>query len=155
MNIRKATKRDLNRLNELQLALANYEYVFCKTLKKPESVKKKYKENYRKKMRSKNSVFFVAEDKKRIIGYILGEIETPEHPHIYNKRGYVVDAFILREYRRKGVGEQLFKKLMKWFKSKKVKWIKVAVYANNFNSYKFWQSMGFRDYVIWMTKIRK
>ena len=155
MKIRKATKRDLNRLNELQIGLANYEYLLCRTLKQPDSEKKKYKDNYKKKMRRKDCIFFVAEDKKKIIGYILGEIETPEHPHIYNKRGYIVDAFVEREYRRKGVGEKLFKQLIKWFKSKKIKWIKVAVYANNFNSYKFWQSMGFRDYVIWMTRIQK
>jgi len=155
MKIRKATKRDLKSLNELQLELANYEYFLCKTLKKPESVKKKYYANYKKKMRKKDCVFFVAVDRKKIVGYILGEIETPEHQHIFNKRGYIVDAFVLKEYRRKGVGEELFKKLIKWFKSKKIKWIKVAVYANNFNSIKFWEKMGFKEYVIWMTKMEK
>ena len=153
MKIRKATKKDLKSLNELQLALADYECFLCKTLKKPESVKKKYFNNYKKKIKSKNCIFFVAEDKGKIIGYVLGEIETPEHPHIFNKRGYIVDAFILKEYRRMGMGEQLFQELIKWFKSKGVKWIKVGVYANNFNSIKFWGKMGFKEYVIWMTKI--
>ena len=152
MKIRKATKRDLKTLNELQLALANYELIFSKTLKKPESVKKKYYQNYKKKIKKKDCIFFVAVDKKKIVGYIFGEIETPEHPHIYKKRGYIVDAFILRKYRRKGIGEKLYKKLIKWFKSKKVKWIKVGVYANNINSIKFWERMGFKEYVIWMTK---
>jgi len=155
MKIRKATKKDLNRLNELQLTLAEYEYFLCKTLKKPETVKKKYYENYKKKIRRKNCIFFVAVDKKKIVGYIFGEIENPEHPHIYEKRGYIVDAFVIKEYRRKGAGEKLLEKLLKWFKSKKIKWIKVAVYANNFNSIKFWKNMGFKDYVIWMTKMEK
>jgi len=53
------------------------------------------------------------------------------------------------------MGEKLFQELIKWFKSKGIKWIKVGVYANNFNSIKFWEKMGFKEYVIWMTKIEK
>jgi len=155
MIIRKATVKDLKSLNELQIGLAKYEAKLRKTLVNPEKVRKWYERHYEKLIKNKNSIFFVAEEKGKIVGYILGQIETPTHIHIYKKRGYIRDAFVLKEFRGKEVGKKLTKKLLEWFKSKGIKWIKVDAYTNNKVGIKFWEKMGFKDYVIEMTKVNE
>jgi ribosomal protein S18 acetylase RimI-like enzyme len=155
MIIRKATQKDLNILNKLQIGLAKYERKICKTLKNPDSIRKEFYEYYKKKIRQKNCVFFVAEESKKIIGYVLGEIEKPTHHHIYKYRGYINDVFVLEGYRERGIGEELTKKLIEFFESKGIKWIRVSAYVKNKSAIKFWKKMGFKDYVIDMAKIAK
>jgi len=155
MKIRRANQKDLKVLNDLQIKLAKYERKICKTLKNPELLRKKYNEYYKKKIKQKNCVFWVAEENKKIVGYVFGEIETPKHLHIYKKRGYIHDAFVLEEYRKIGIGEKLIQKLIQWFKLNGIKWIRVSAYTNNKSAIKFWKKMGFKDYVIDMTKIEK
>jgi len=155
MRIRKATKKDLESLNKLQIGLAKYEAKLRKTLIDPEKVRKWYEKHYKKMIKKKNCAFFVAEVNGKIVGYILGGIETPTHRHIYKRRGYIHDAFILDEYRRKRVGKQLTQKLFKWFKSKGIKWIRVDAYTNNRVGINFWKKMGFKEYVLEMTKVIK
>ena len=154
MIIRKATQKDLKSLNELHIAFAKHSRrKFCKTLVNPELVRNKYLEYYKKKIKQKNCVFFVAEEKGKITGYILGEIEGTGHHHIYKKRGYIHDLFVVERQREKGIGEKLTERLIEWFRSKRIKWIRVDSYINNKVGIKFWNKMGFRDYVLKMTKV--
>ena len=155
MIIRKATEKDLKTLNELQIALTKYERKIAKHLVDPEKVKNEYLKEYKKRIKQKNSVFFVAQENDKIVGYILGEIEKPSHHHIFKKRGYIVDAFVIKEYRGKGIGEKLTRRLLEWFKSKGIKWIRVSAYANNKVGINFWKKMGFKNYVVDMTKIEE
>ena len=155
MKIRKATKKDLESLVELNISLAKYERKICKHLVDPEKVRKEYAKEYENRFKQKKSIFFVAEENEKIVGYILGEVQRPYHPHIFKNRGYIVDAFVLKKYRGKGIGEKLTERLIEWFKSKGIKWIKVSAYTNNEIRIKFWKKMGFKDYVIDMTKIEE
>ena len=155
MKTRKATEQDLESLNELQIDLAKYEAKLRKTLVDPEKVRKWYEKHYKKLIKRENSVFFVAEENGKIVGYILGEIEIPTHHHIYKRRGYIRDAFVLEEFRRKNAGKKLTQELLEWFKSKGIKWIRVDAYTNNKVGISFWKKMGFKDYVIEMTKVIK
>lgn len=151
MKIRKATEKDLESLNELQIALAKYETKFCDILKDPETVGEQYFKHYEEKIKREDCAFFVAEENTRIIGYILGETDTPEHHYIYEKRGYLADIFVLEKYRGRGIGEELTKRLLEWFKARGMRWIIVGAYTDNVPAIKFWKKMGFKDYVIVMT----
>ncbi len=154
MKIRKATEKDIERLSELQIGLAKYEKRFCEIIDDSEAVDE-YSKECRERIKREDCVFFVAEEDGKIVGYVLGEIEKPGHHYIYKNRGYVVDAFVSKEHRGKGVGEKLTKKLLEWFKSKGIKWIKVSAYTINTPAIGFWKKMGFKDYVLEMTKIEK
>ena len=155
MIIRKATEKDLNILNELQIGLAKYERKIVPISLDPESVREKYYKNYQKKIKNRNCVFFIAEEKGKTVGYIFGKIEEPEHYYIYKKRGFIVDAFVLEKYRGKGIGEKLARRLMAWFRSRGIKWYRVSAYVKNKPGVKFWKKMGFKDYVIWLDKINE
>lgn len=154
MKIRKATEKDIERLSELQIDLEKYERRFCKILKDSGSVDE-YLKKSRERIKREDCVFFVAEEASKIIGYVLGEIEKPAHHYIYENRGFIVDAFISKEHRGKGIGEKLTEKLLEWFKSKGIKWVKVSAFTTNISAIGFWKKMGFKDYVIEMTKIEE
>jgi len=66
--------------------------------------------------------------------------------------GYCDDLFVLPKYRSMGVGRKLLTKLLKWFKSKKIKYFEIDVYSNNEIAVKAYRSLGFRDYILKMRK---
>jgi ribosomal protein S18 acetylase RimI-like enzyme len=150
LRIRKATLQDLEVLHELQLELAKYEYKLDKNLKNPLRVKEQYYKYYKRKFKNEDCRFFVAEENRKVIGYIVGWIERLPGIYRHKKRGYVADVFVLEEHRGKGVGKKLLEALLKWFKSQKVRWIRLSVYSNNTNAVKVWKKLGFKDYVIEM-----
>jgi N-acetylglutamate synthase-like GNAT family acetyltransferase len=68
-------------------------------------------------------VFLIAEEDKKIVGLILGEVAT-------GNLALVHLIVVKKEFRRKGIGTFLLKKAEKEFKRKKAKAILLYGYAN-------------------------
>ena len=78
---------------------------------------------------SNKSIFYIAEENNKIIGYIKGGKDR------------IANLFILKEYHKKGIGKKLVELLEKESKKQNSKEIKVrsSIYATS-----FYQKMGYK-----------
>jgi len=56
--------------------------------------------------------FIVAEEDKKVVGYIMCRIESGFSGFSLIKRGHVISIAVLPDYRRKGIGETLLKEAL-------------------------------------------
>ena len=96
-------------------------------------------------IQNKSIGLFIAEEKNEIIGYVSGWIE--ERPPIYSlkKTGYLSNLFIIPQKRKKGIGSNLHKALLGWFKTKKIKYIELTVNAQAKPAYAAWSALGYEE----------
>lgn len=66
--------------------------------------------------------------------------------------GYLCDAFILPEYRRRGIAKRLSKEFFKWLKSKNITYVYLDVYVKNIRGLKAWKKLGFKELTLGMRK---
>lgn len=130
MKIRKFKLSDTEEIGKLVVK------VFSKYNKKEGSKKaveaylKKFRDVNKLKSKFKNpSIFFVAEDKEKIIGYIKGN------------KNRIGNLYILGKYHKKGIGKKLMNKFEKEAEKKKSKFIKVnsSLYAVS-----FYEKLGYK-----------
>ncbi len=146
MVIRKLKNEEIKEIAPLMLAL--YEKwdkmdLIDKIDKKWFSSNKQY--DYIKKILiDKNKLFLVSEENKKIIGYLLAEIE--ERKPFLQKAGYIAETYINPNFREKGVGSALFKEAINWFDKNKIKWITVSTHSLDNGAISFWEGRGFKEF---------
>jgi ribosomal protein S18 acetylase RimI-like enzyme len=148
--IRKATIKDLESLHELHTHLISFEQKIDPLLKN--NLSHKSKGRYRRRLKNKNHVFFIAEVNGKPVGYSYGWIEKTPYWFEPRLKGYICDVLVLKEFRGKGIGEKLTARLEKHFKTNSVRWVMLSVYAKNNRARKVWKSLGFEDYLFEMSK---
>lgn len=81
-------------------------------------------------------------DDETLIGFLYGKVDKPEHKG-YKKigYGYIMEFFVLPEYRRKGYGKEMFYHLQKLFVDDGVS--RVYLTADGVTGKPFWQLLGF------------
>ncbi len=104
-------------------------------------------QRFRKGVQGKKWVLFVAKINNKIIGFSQAHIGMSD-----TSIGYLDKLYVLKEYRRKGIGEQLTKETNKWLRKKKVKFIEVNVFTKNNPSIKNFEKQGFIKHAYLMRK---
>lgn len=98
-----------------------------------------YLTNYYKNLRNSNSKVFVCEYKNEIIAFISGIRRKPKRvSHII----YIVTG-VLEDYRGKGIGNKLFKKIFSWSSKAKISRIELKVREDNNIAIKLYEKLGF------------
>jgi len=156
MMIRKATIRDFEEVKRLKRDFVDYER---KNGYHGENInlewsKKNMPSRLGKDLRSKKVVYFVAEEKKKLIGYSLGVIEKASAFFINRKIGHIANLFVEKEYRRKGIAKKLIDETIKWFRKNKIKWIKIITFSKNKTAQKIYKK-NFEPYIIEFRKMIK
>jgi ADP-ribose pyrophosphatase YjhB (NUDIX family)/predicted GNAT family acetyltransferase len=103
-----------------------------------------------------NGIIYVAENKSRVVGMIIGTmpVQTKEEllEHVPFKRGVVLELFVEDGYREKGVGTMLMEKMEEHFKRNGCTVSGVDVFFPNKIAYRLYSKLGYRERDIWMTK---
>lgn len=91
-------------------------------------------------------VVFVAEEKGKIVGFIMAELRRRA---FYEPRlsGVITDFYVMPEHRRKGLGESLLKRASEELKKKGAGVIMAEFPFQNKIASAFYQKMGFRAVV--------
>ncbi len=87
----------------------------------------------------------VAETDGVVVGYVLGAVIdlTPdlfEHEDV----GFIADIYVEPDYRRRGIGRQLFQAVCEWFAQRGVRHIEWQVAVANQEARRFWEAVGGR-----------
>lgn len=79
---------------------------------------------------------------KTLIGFLYGKIDHPEHKgFIKVGYGYIMEFFVLPEYRRKGFGKEMYLRLEKAFRDDGAK--RMYLTSDPITGKPFWESLGF------------
>lgn len=151
LKLRKATIKDLKLIDCFQDKLVNYERKLDPLIRKGKNIRFYPEKEIKRMLCSSNSLFLIAEINNNVVGCGVGKIEkTFGNWCVYKKRGYIGHMFVDENYRRKGIGKKIMSQLIKWFKSKKIKFIRLCVYANNQKTINAYRKYGFKDYTFEM-----
>jgi len=102
------------------------------------------KEQIRHLIKNKNSIGFVAKIDHKVVGFTIGLINKNEFGDLI---GHVVTIDVAMEYRRKGVGIKLLKKLESEFKTKNVKTCFLEVRIDNKAAQSLYKKLGYVEIV--------
>ncbi len=94
-----------------------------------------------------NAQTFVAIENEIIIGFISGEIIDNLLPmsKVINV-GYISGAYIVPEYRNKGIMKELEAEIISWFKLREIEYVELHVIANNATAKTCWNSLGYKTF---------
>src|SRR3989344_7750335 len=153
MIIRKAKIKDLREIDEVykEGILDEEKNQFPKKNKKEIlndlNNSKKYRlKEFRKAISSSKEKILVCEDNKKIIGFGDAVLSN-------NKRGAEIALVYLRgEYRKKGLGSEIVKNLLKWLKHNKENKVGVTMDITNKASINLHKKFGFMETAIIMQK---
>jgi ribosomal protein S18 acetylase RimI-like enzyme len=146
--LRAATRRDIPAIAELWEELMDFHRVrdpfFTRAVNGSPPLAKFVEEN----TRNDAVCVLVATVEDRIVGHCQGMLDR--HPPVLAEPRYgrILDLMVAAEYRRAGIGEQMFKALCDWFCREGTRRIEVRHSAANEIAVRFWRKMSFQPYLL-------
>ncbi len=126
MNIRKAEVKDAKELNWLLTLLIRDEKQYDDNID-PNFVVTNMYENY---ILDKTKFIILAEMDNKIVGYLYGYIKETD-PTIKDKTGVLDALFVLEEYRKNNIANNLINEFKKWAIEENIKTVEVNVCSEN------------------------
>jgi ribosomal protein S18 acetylase RimI-like enzyme len=113
-------------------------------LKKKPTLKSETEEA-KKCIRKRKTSIFVAIKSDVVVGYV--ELTIKKNAPIFKveQSGYIEALVVDKKHRKSGVGKELVKFAIDYFREKDIKHIKANVYFANRQAVSFWKKAGFRD----------
>jgi len=93
-----------------------------------------------KELFSKRNVFLIAEEDKKIAGYLIGTLFKEP----WQRMGYVDDLFILKNFRKRGIAKLLVKEFIKIVKKEGLEKCSLGLIAKNKKALSLYSSLGFK-----------
>ena len=108
------------------------------------------------KVAENSGIIYVAELGSELVGAVIGtmpeQTEEDRLEHVPSKFGEVLELVVKAEYRDRGVGTMLMKKLEEHFKENGCNIAGVGVLVPNKKAYRLYRKLGYEDRSIYMTK---
>ncbi len=146
MDIRKAEDREVREVARLQLKLME-EHVQAgsRELSIAPGASGRWIRYIKKMLRAGRSILLVAEDNGKIIGYVFGYIK--DGPPIFREKctGYISDMYVLPGFRSRGIGQQLLRQAMDFFRAAGLPAVELHASAGNTGALQFYERLGFRE----------
>jgi ribosomal protein S18 acetylase RimI-like enzyme len=148
LTIRRATSSDVERIVELRLLLQEHaEKSNSLIWRITEEGKKLLKQKVECDLADSNIHVLLAEAGGKIIGYVQGEV-IRRSDHMPKTVGKISLIYVVKQYRRKGVGRRLMKELCKFFGSNKAEDLTVRYVIGNKEAKGFWRKLGFESIIM-------
>lgn len=143
INIRRAIKTDISRIEYLWKSLmsghsGSHNYFMQSQIH--------YNQHIEKQLMKQNVLILVAEKYNHIVGYIHIEIVNPQKGYIKHELGFIHELVVQEEYRKQGIGKQLYDQCLIWLKKHQITHIELEVASINANARRFWLALGFIDH---------
>lgn len=146
VKIRKATKEDIPILEKIdKFGLQLNKYSGIDKLDKNFKEKKEHKNYYWKFIYGKKKWCYVAEENKKIVGFILFNVEKRAEYFRIKKAGYIDLLFIDKKSRGRGISRLLMQKATEVFRKEGIEYLRLSVHSDN-PAHEIWKKLGFRDF---------
>lgn len=154
MIIRKAKLTDIDRLSELL-----YEVHKLHARHRPDVFKKR-KQKYTKKdlesiLTNELTPVWVAEEKKQVVGYLFGIYEEiKDHKSMVDRKSlYIDDLCVDKDFRKKGIGRQLYNYAKMVARTNGCYDITLNVWNLNPGAIAFYEKLGMQPMKVYMEEI--
>ena len=145
--IRRAATSDVKRIVELRLLSQEHAEKSNPLIWRiTEEGKKLLKQKVENDLANSNVQVLLAEADGEVIGYVQGEV-TRRSDHMPRTVGQVSLMYVVKQFRRKGVGRRLVKELCKFFNSNKAEDLTVRYIIGNKEAESFWRKLGFESII--------
>ena len=98
-------------------------------------------------IKAEDTLVLVALDNGKVVGYSIAAVRKSSPGFKREKYGHIEEMAVTAAYRRKGIGTQLLKKILAWFRTQNLDMIELSVASKNPIGYSFWKKHGFQDYL--------
>ena len=144
--IRKAMINDLELLQSLWKKLHIYEEQFSDEFDENWAYSKKGSAKFENRLKGRNSIVFIAENNGKPVGFAVVHVSKTIMRHI-DKIGLLEYLYVENDFRKKGVGTMLLRKVKNFLRNKKISRIKLTTFSANSNAIKFYKDHGIDDFV--------
>lgn len=152
IHIRKGTKEDIPELNKIDSFASQLNtYSGLNKIDPKYKQKKEEKSYYETFISGKKKWCLVAEKEKKIIGFVLFNIQEQEEFYQIKKVGYIDLLFVNKKERKKGVSKQLLAQTQTILKTEGINYCKLSVHTDN-PAKQAWEKSGFKEYRVHMWK---
>ena len=149
IKIRKASLKDFGEIAELAKETIEFHSKYEPELYSYKNAGKVYDKCLKNNIKNKDILFFVAQEDKKICGYIYGEAAVWYPGYLM---GSIVDLIVGENHRGKGIGKALLEKIISSLKKKGCKQIEIQVQVENKNALGLYKSLGFKDWKLHLKK---
>ncbi len=147
LTIRRAASSDVERIVELRLlSQEHFEKSNPLIWRITEEGRKLLKQKVENDLVDNNIHVLLAEADGEVIGYAQGEV-TCRSDYMPRTVGHVSLTYVVKQFRRKGVGRRLVKELCSFFNSNKVENLTVRYIIGNKEAERFWRQLGFESII--------
>lgn len=148
MLVRKATLKDIPETSKMGYELNRHHEKFDPYFVQSKNAMNVYKKLDKKALKSPKSLFLVAEENEKIVGYAIAKID--KRPDVYGIRkiGFINSVYVKKECRRLGISKMFMKQIIDWFKRKKIKYIELHVHSKNKIAQNAYAKYGFKPFLI-------
>ena len=141
MLIRKAKKEDIESIHKLDRESTKYHKKFDKDFYTISEKWWKIKKNSQlKSIKSPTNLILVSEIDGKVVGYIWGYIETI----MKHKIGKIQELIVTSKQRGKGIGKELIKHILDFFKTKECVVSEIEVFVKNLPTIQVYEKIGFK-----------
>jgi GNAT superfamily N-acetyltransferase len=147
LTIRTAASSDAEKIVELRLLSQEHAEKSNPLIWRiTEEGKKLLKQKVENDLADSNVHILIAEADDETIGYAQGEV-TSRSDHMPRTVGQVSLMYVVKQFRRKGVGRRLVQELCKFFNLNKVEDLTVRYIIGNKEAEGFWRKLGFEPII--------
>lgn len=150
--IRMARRGDAEAIGALWCVLMEYHRQIDTRFQASQAQKPQYVLHAQNMIQSRDSNVLVAEEcaTGKIVGYLMGELQERSFAGSIGSFGFISDMFVDEQFRRKGVGRQLYAEMRRWFYIRGAHAVELYAAVLNPTSQAFWQAMGFQPFLTLM-----
>lgn len=143
LTVRKAVPSDADKIAELRLlGQEHFEKLNASIWRMTEEGKKLLKQKVENDLADSSIRILLAEKDHEIIGYVQGEVASRDD-YLPRAVGHISLTYVVKQFRRKGVGRRLVRELLRFFGSNKVENLTVRYIIGNEEAEEFWRKLGF------------
>jgi len=147
--VRPARREDLDRLEELYLALQDHlEASNPDVWQKSQEARRALRAQIANRLKGNDSLTLVAEhDEDGVVGVVNGRVVTNSH-YVPSRAGTIDQAFVRHDHRRGGVGAALVAAMCRFFAAQGVDDLSLRYVVGNEEAADFWTALGFQPRIV-------
>ena len=152
IRIRKAKTEDAERMADLWHEMAMFHARLGEEWRIRRGSKPGFAKYITKVVDEREAGVFVAHDDGRIVGFVVAQAASRARIFVRKDHGLIADLAVTRAYRRRGVGEKLCRRALRWIAARGLDTAEVRFATSNPLATAFWRKMGFDTYMVMATK---
>ncbi|MDH4213000.1 MAG: GNAT family N-acetyltransferase [Candidatus Thorarchaeota archaeon] len=145
IEFRRVSKSDVDAIVDLWMDSSTYHKELDSRLAVRPDAAKHVRAFFSKLITDEINYFAVASVNNTIIGYICVLIQERPPTHFEKTSGFIDGLYVRPDYRRQGVGSELYQMALKWLKEHHIESIRLTVSSKNSIGQAFWNRQGFSE----------